>query len=168
MILSDEEKRNTAYHEAGHALVAAMTPGADQSTGHHHSARHGPRPNHATAGRRQHTYTRTYLETMLAVLMGGRSAEEIFLGHITTGAATTSSAPQKSPATWSANGYERTRPASLWQKRRSHLPGREINQHRDYSEDTAIQIDKEVKRIVSEGYEQAKHMLSNNRETLEP
>jgi len=87
MILSDEEKKNTAYHEAGHALVAAMTPGADPV----HKVTIIPRGMALGLTMQlpeddKHTYTREYLEAMLAVLMGGRSAEEIFLGHITTGA----------------------------------------------------------------------------------
>src|SRR5207245_10107352 len=87
MILSDEEKKNTAYHEAGHALVAAMTPGADPV----HKVTIIPRGMALGVTMQlpeddKNTYTRDYLEAMLAVLMGGRSAEEIFLGHITTGA----------------------------------------------------------------------------------
>ena len=87
MILSDEEKKNTAYHEAGHALIAAMTPGADPV----HKVTIIPRGMALGLTMQlpeadKHTYTKEYLEGMLAVLMGGRTAEEIFLGHITTGA----------------------------------------------------------------------------------
>jgi cell division protease FtsH len=169
MILSDEEKRNTAYHEAGHALVAAMTPGADPV----HKVTIIPRGMALGLTMQlpeddKHTYTRTYLETMLAVLMGGRSAEEIFLGHITTGAGNdierATEIARNMVCEW---GMSELGPLAYGKKDEAIFLGREINQHRDYSEDTAIQIDKEVKRIVSEGYEKAKSLLSNNRETLE-
>jgi cell division protease FtsH len=169
MILSDEEKRNTAYHEAGHALVAAMTPGADPV----HKVTIIPRGMALGLTMQlpeddKHTYTRTYLETMLAVLMGGRSAEEIFLGHITTGAGNdierATEIARNMVCEW---GMSELGPLAYGKKDEAIFLGREINQHRDYSEDTAIQIDKEVKRIVSEGYEKAKTTLSNNKETLE-
>jgi ATP-dependent Zn proteases len=87
LILSDEEKKNTAYHEAGHAIVAAMTPGADPV----HKVTIIPRGMALGLTMQlptddKHSYTKEHLEGMLAVLMGGRTAEEMFLGHITTGA----------------------------------------------------------------------------------
>jgi cell division protease FtsH len=169
MILSDEEKKNTAYHEAGHALVAAMTPGADPV----HKVTIIPRGMALGLTMQlpeddKHTYTREYLETMLAVLMGGRSAEEIFLGHITTGAGNdierATDIARNMVCEW---GMSELGPLSYGKKDEAIFLGREITQHRDYSEDTAIQIDKEVKRIVNGGYEAAKNLLSNNRETLE-
>src|SRR5271168_2648022 len=169
MILSDEEKRNTAYHEAGHALVAAMTPGTDPL----HKVTIIPRGMALGVTMQlpiddKHTYTRTYLETMLAVLMGGRSAEEIFLGHITTGAGNdierATEIARNLVCEW---GMSELGPLAYGKKDEAIFLGREITQHRDYSEDTAIQIDKEVKRIVSGGYENAKRLLSNNRATLE-
>src|SRR6202167_789242 len=169
MILSDEEKRNTAYHEAGHALVAAMTPGADPV----HKVTIIPRGMALGLTMQlpeddKHTYTRTYLETMLAVLMGGRSAEEIFLGHITTGAGNdierATEIARNMVCEW---GMSELGPLAYGKKDEAIFLGREINQHRDYSEDTAIQIDKEVRRIVNSGYDKAKSLLSNNRETLE-
>jgi cell division protease FtsH len=169
MILSDEEKRNTAYHEAGHALVAAMTPGADPV----HKVTIIPRGMALGLTMQlpeddKHTYTRGYLEAMLAVLMGGRSAEEIFLGHITTGAGNdierATDIARNMVCEW---GMSELGPLAYGKKDEAIFLGREIAQHRDYSEDTAIQIDKEVKRIVNGGYESAKHLLENNRETLE-
>jgi cell division protease FtsH len=169
MILSDEEKKNTAYHEAGHALVAAMTPGADPV----HKVTIIPRGMALGLTMQlpeddKHTYTREYLEAMLAVLMGGRSAEEIFLGHITTGAGNdierATDLARNMDCEW---GMSEQGPLAYGKKDEAIFLGREITQHRDYSEDTAIQIDKEVKRIVNGGYENAKRLLSNNRETLE-
>jgi len=169
MILSDEEKKNTAYHEAGHALVAAMTPGADPV----HKVTIIPRGMALGLTMQlpeddKHTYTREYLEAMLAVLMGGRSAEEIFLGHITTGAGNdierATDLARNMVCEW---GMSELGPLAYGKKDEAIFLGREITQHRDYSEDTAIQIDKEVKRIVNSGYENAKRLLSTNRETLE-
>jgi len=169
MILSDEEKKNTAYHEAGHALVAAMTPGADPV----HKVTIIPRGMALGLTMQlpeddKHTYTREYLEAMLAVLMGGRSAEEIFLGHITTGAGNdierATEIARNMVCEW---GMSTLGPLAFGKKEEAIFLGREITQHRDYSEDTAIQIDKEVKRIVNGGYESAKNLLSNHRETLE-
>jgi cell division protease FtsH len=169
MILSDEEKKNTAYHEAGHALVAAMTPGADPV----HKVTIIPRGMALGLTMQlpeddKHTYTREYLEAMLAVLMGGRSAEEIFLGHITTGAGNdierATDVARNMVCEW---GMSELGPLAYGKKDEAIFLGREIAQHRDYSEDTAIQIDKEVKRIVNQGYERAKKLLSSNRDTLE-
>ncbi len=169
MILSDEEKKNTAYHEAGHALVAAMTPGADPV----HKVTIIPRGMALGLTMQlpeadKHTYTREYLEGMLAVLMGGRSAEEIFLGHITTGAGNdierATEIARNMVCEW---GMSELGPLAYGKKDEAIFLGREIAQHRDYSEDTAIQIDKEVKRIVNGGYEAAKALLVKNRETLE-
>ena len=169
MILSDEEKKNTAYHEAGHALVAAKTPGADPV----HKVTIIPRGMALGLTMQlpeddKHTYTREYLEAMLAVLMGGRSAEEIFLGHITTGAGNdierATDIARNMVCEW---GMSELGPLAYGKKDEAIFLGREIAQHRDYSEDTAIQIDKEVKRIVNDGYEAAKSLLSNNRDVLE-
>jgi cell division protease FtsH len=169
MILSDEEKKNTAYHEAGHALVAAMTPGADPV----HKVTIIPRGMALGLTMQlptddKHSYTREYLEAMLAVLMGGRSAEEIFLGHITTGAGNdierATEIARNMVCEW---GMSELGPLAFGKKDEAIFLGREITQHRDYSEDTAIQIDKEVRRIVSSGYEKAKSILTGNREILE-
>src|SRR3982075_1628264 len=169
MILSEEEKRNTAYHEAGHALVAAMTPGTDPL----HKVTIIPRGMALGLTMQlpiddKHTYTKTYLEGTLIVLMGGRSAEEIFLGHITTGAGNdierASEIARKMVCDW---GMSELGPLAYGKKDEAIFLGREIAQHRDYSEDTAIHIDQEVRRIVTAGYEGARNILENNRDTLE-
>ena len=169
MILSDEEKKNTAYHEAGHALVAAMTPGADPV----HKVTIIPRGMALGLTMQlpeadKHTYTKEYLEGMLAVLMGGRTAEEIFLGHITTGAGNdierATDIARNMVCEW---GMSNLGPLAYGKKEEAIFLGREIAQHRDFSEDTAVQIDKEVKRIVNEAYENAHALLSNHRDTLE-
>jgi cell division protease FtsH len=169
MILSDEEKRNTAYHEAGHALVAAMTPGTDPL----HKVTIIPRGMALGLTMQlpiddKHTYTKTYLEGTLTVLMGGRCAEEIFLGHITTGAGNdierATEIARKMVCDW---GMSVLGPLAFGKKEEAIFLGREIAQHRDYSEDTAIHIDQEVRRIVTASYENAHSILENNRETLE-
>jgi cell division protease FtsH len=168
MILSDEEKKNTAFHEAGHALVAAMTPGTDPV----HKVTIIPRGMALGLTMQlpeadKHTYTKEYLEGVLAVLMGGRTAEEIFLGHITTGAGNdierATDIARNMVCEW---GMSDMGPLAYGKKEEAIFLGREIAQHRDFSEDTALQIDKEVKRIVSEAYGKAHSILESNRETL--
>jgi cell division protease FtsH len=169
MILSEEEKRNTAYHEAGHALVAAMTPGADPL----HKVTIIPRGMALGVTMQlpiddKHTYTREYLLSMLTVLMGGRSAEEIFLGHLTTGAGNdierATEIARNMVCEW---GMSSLGPLAFGKKEEAIFLGREIAQHRDYSEDTAIQIDREVRAIVTNAYEAARNLLQTNREALE-
>ncbi len=169
MILSDEEKRNTAFHEAGHALVAAMTPGADPV----HKVTIIPRGMALGLTMQlpeadKHTYTKEYLEGMLAVLMGGRTAEEIFLGHITTGAGNdierATDIARNMVCEW---GMSQLGPLAFGKKEEAIFLGREIAQHRDFSEDTALQIDKEVKRIVNDAYQKAHSILETNRDTLD-
>ena len=169
MILSDEEKKNTAYHEAGHALVAAMTPGADPV----HKVTIIPRGMALGLTMQlptddKHSYTKDHLEGMLAVLMGGRTAEELFLGHITTGAGNdierATDIARNMVCEW---GMSELGPLAFGKKEEAIFLGREIAQHRDFSEATAVDIDKEVKRIVSTAYDKAKNILNTNRETLE-
>jgi cell division protease FtsH len=169
MILSEEEKRNTAFHEAGHALVAAITPGTDPL----HKVTIIPRGMALGLTMQlpiddKHTYTKTYLEGTLTVLMGGRCAEEIFLGHITTGAGNdierATDIARKMVCDW---GMSTLGPLAYGKKEEAIFLGREIAQHRDYSEDTAIRIDQEVHRIVTTAYNNARGVLENNRDTLE-
>ena len=169
MILSDEEKKNTAYHEAGHALVAAITPGTDPL----HKVTIIPRGMALGLTMQlpiddKHTYTKTYLEGTLTVLMGGRCAEEIFLGHITTGAGNdierATDIARKMVCEW---GMSTLGPLAYGKKEEAIFLGREIAQHRDFSEDTAIRIDQEVHGIVTTAYNNARAVLENNRETLE-
>jgi len=169
MILSDEEKKNTAYHEAGHALVAAMTPGADPL----HKVTIIPRGMALGVTMQlpiddKHTYTKEFLESQLAVLMGGRAAEEIFLNHITTGAGNdierATEIARQMVCEW---GMSSLGPLTFGKKEEAIFLGREIAQHRDYSEDTAIKIDGEVRGIVHSGYTKARNILETRRETLE-
>src|ERR1700734_1552667 len=169
MILSDEEKRNTAYHEAGHALVAAMTPGADPL----HKVTIIPRGMALGVTMQlpiddKHTYTKEFLESQLAVLMGGRAAEEIFLHHITTGAGNdierATEIARQMVCEW---GMSTLGPLTFGRKEEAIFLGREIAQHRDYSEDTAIKIDVEVRGIVNLGYSKARQILETNSDALE-
>ena len=169
MILSDEEKKNTAYHEAGHALVAAMTPGADPL----HKVTIIPRGMALGVTMQlpiddKHTYTKEFLESQLAVLMGGRAAEEIFLHHVTTGAGNdierATEIARQMVCEW---GMSSLGPLTFGKKEEAIFLGREIAQHRDYSEDTAIKIDVEVRSIVGTGYNRARHILETYGEVLE-
>jgi cell division protease FtsH len=169
MILSDEEKKNTAYHEAGHALVAAMTPGADPL----HKVTIIPRGMALGVTMQlpiddKHTYTKDFLESQLAVLMGGRAAEEIFLHHITTGAGNdierATEIARQMVCEW---GMSSLGPLTFGKKEEQIFLGREIAQHRDYSEDTAIKIDGEVRGIITHGYARARNILETYRDALE-
>ncbi len=169
LILSDEEKKNTAYHEAGHALVAAITPGADPV----HKVTIIPRGMALGLTMQlptddKHSYTKDHLEGMLAVLMGGRTAEELFLGHLTTGAGNdierATDIARNMVCEW---GMSELGPLAFGKKEEAIFLGREIAQHRDFSEATAVDIDKEVKRIVGSAYERARYILDTHRETLE-
>jgi cell division protease FtsH len=169
MILSDEEKRNTAYHEAGHALVAAMTPGADPL----HKVTIIPRGMALGVTMQlpiddKHTYTKEFLESQLAVLMGGRVAEEMFLHHITTGAGNdierATEIARQMVCEW---GMSPLGPLTFGKKEEAIFLGREIAQHRDYSEDTAIKIDGEVRAIINNGYDKAKNILATYKDALE-
>ncbi|HWF37513.1 MAG TPA: ATP-dependent zinc metalloprotease FtsH [Candidatus Acidoferrales bacterium] len=169
MILSDEEKKNTAYHEAGHALVAAMTPGADPL----HKVTIIPRGMALGVTMQlpiddKHTYTKEFLESQLAVLMGGRAAEEIFLNHVTTGAGNdierATEIARQMVCEW---GMSQLGPLTFGKKEEQIFLGREIAQHRDYSEDTAIKIDGEVRSIINHGYTRARNILETYRDALE-
>ncbi|MBZ5537127.1 MAG: ATP-dependent zinc metalloprotease FtsH [Acidobacteriia bacterium] len=168
LIISDAEKRNTAYHEAGHALVAAMTPGADPL----HKVTIIPRGMALGLTQQlpvddKHTYTKTYLEGQIAIMMGGRVAEEMFLGHLTTGAGNDiEQATELTRRMVCEYGMSDMGPLTFGKKEEQIFLGREISQHRDYSEDTAIKIDQEVKKIIMQGYAQAKSLLNEHRDKL--
>lgn len=168
LIISDAEKRNTAYHEAGHALVAALLPHADPL----HKVTIIPRGMALGVTMQlpsddKHTYTRDFLESQIAIMMGGRLAEELFLGHMTTGAGNDiEQATEMARRMVCDYGMSALGPLTFGKREEQIFLGREIAQHRDYSEDTAIKIDLEVKRFISEGYETAKKILEENRETL--
>ncbi|HLW51944.1 MAG TPA: ATP-dependent zinc metalloprotease FtsH [Candidatus Angelobacter sp.] len=168
MLLTPEEKKVTAYHEAGHALVAAMTPQADPL----HKVTIIPRGMALGVTMQlpetdKHNYTREYLETRLAVMMGGRLAEEIFLNQMSTGAGNdieqATEMARKMVCEW---GMSTLGPLTFGKKEEQIFLGREISQHRDFSEETAKEIDSEVRRFVGKGYETAKNVLENNKETL--
>ncbi|MEW5977206.1 MAG: ATP-dependent zinc metalloprotease FtsH [Acidobacteriota bacterium] len=168
LIISDAEKRNTAYHEAGHALVAAMLPNADPL----HKVTIIPRGMALGVTMQlpvddKHTYTRDYLESQIAIMMGGRVAEELFLGHMTTGAGNDiEQATELSRRMVCDYGMSALGPLTFGKREEQIFLGREIAQHRDYSEDTAIKIDQEIKRFVNEGYQKAKKILEENRDVL--
>jgi cell division protease FtsH len=166
LVITDEEKRNTAYHEAGHALVAAMTPFADPL----HKVTIIPRGLALGVTMQlpeddKHTYTKEYLEGQIAVMMGGRSAEEIFMHHMTTGAGNdierATELARKMVCEWGMSGLG---PLTFGKKEEQIF--REIAQHRDFSEETAIRIDQEVKRIIEDGYSKAQSILTENGEIL--
>jgi len=168
LLLSDEEKKNTAYHEAGHALVAAKLPHSDPV----HKVTIIPRGMALGVTQQlpvddRHNYYKEYLETRIAILMGGRLAEEIFLKHMSTGAGNdierATELARKMVCEW---GMSSLGPLTFGKKEEQIFLGREIAQHRDYSEDTAIKIDQEVRRLVDSGYNTAKLILSDNKETL--
>jgi cell division protease FtsH len=169
LIISDDEKRNTSYHEAGHALVAMLMPGADPL----HKVTIIPRGMALGVTMQlpvddKHTYTKTFLETRLAVIMGGRVAEEIFMGHITTGAGNdfeqATVLARKMVCEW---GMSEMGPMTFGKIEEQIFLGREIAQHRDYSEDTAIHIDQEVKKIVMTAYDKARELISGNRYAMD-
>ncbi len=169
LLLSDEEKRNTAYHEAGHALVAAKMPHSDPL----HKVTIIPRGMALGVTMQlpiddRHNYYKNYLETEIAILMGGRIAEELFLNCMSTGAGNdierATDMARKMVCEW---GMSDLGPLTFGKKEEQIFLGREIAQHRDYSEDTAIKIDQEVRKLVSNGYSTAREILSENRDTLE-
>jgi cell division protease FtsH len=169
LILSDEEKKVTAYHEAGHALVAAKLPGSDPV----HKVTIIPRGMALGVTMQlpvddRHNYTKDYLKTDLAILMGGRLAEELFLSQMSTGAGNdierATEMARKMVCEW---GMSDLGPLTFGKKEEQIFLGREISQHRDYSEDTAIKIDNEVRKLVNQGYETAKSILEGSRDTLQ-
>jgi cell division protease FtsH len=168
LILSDEEKKNTAFHEAGHALVAAMMPHSDPL----HKVTIIPRGMALGVTMQlpiddKHTYSGDYLQTQIAILMGGRCAEELFMKHMTTGAGNdierATELARKMVCEW---GMSDLGPITFGKKEEQIFLGREIAQHRDFSEATAIKIDQEVRRIVDAAYKSATEILGGNRDAL--
>jgi len=169
LLLTDAEKKNTAYHEAGHALVAAKMPNSDPL----HKVTIIPRGMALGVTMQlptddRHNYYKNYLETEIAILMGGRIAEELFLNVMSTGAGNdierATDMARKMVCEW---GMSDLGPMTFGKKEEQIFLGREIAQHRDYSEDTAIKIDQEVRKLVNKGYTTAKQLISDNRDTLE-
>ncbi len=170
MVLSDDEKRNTAYHEAGHALVAKLTPGTDPL----HKVSIIPRGRALGVTTQlpiddRYTYNREYLFDRLKVLMGGRAAEEICLNHMTTGAGNdierATILARKMVTEWGMS--DRLGPLAFGKKEEHVFLGREMAKHKDYSEKIAEEIDDEVKLIVTQAYESSKKLLTENKDLVE-
>jgi cell division protease FtsH len=169
MIITDEEKKVTAVHEAGHALLAVVLPHADPI----HKVTIIPRGMALGVTMQvpvddKHNYTRDYLNDMIAILLGGRIAEEITLGGITTGAGNdldrSTELARKMVCEWGMS--ESMGPLTFGKKEEQIFLGREIAQHQDYSEDTAIHIDQEIKRVVITNYDRARVLLEQHRPAL--
>lgn len=170
MIISEEEKRNTAYHEGGHALVAKLTPGTDPI----HKVSIIPRGRALGVTQQlplddRYTYSKDYLLKTLSVLLGGRAAEEIALGHLTTGAGNdlerATELARKMVTQWGMS--ERLGPLTFGKREEQIFLGKELARHKDYSEKIAEEIDEEVKRIVTEQYEYSKELIKKNRKLLD-
>ena len=168
LIISEHEKRVTAYHEAGHAMVAVMVEGADPL----HKVTIIPRGMALGLTQQlpvddRHTYPRLYLEGQLAIMMGGRLAEELFLDTMTTGAGNDiEQATELARKMVCQFGMSSLGPMTFGKQEEAIFLGREIAQHRDYSEHTAVAIDEEVRKFVLQGYDRAKGILSENRDAL--
>lgn len=170
MVISDTEKKNTAYHEAGHALVAKLSPGTDPI----HKVSIIPRGRALGVTQQlplgdRYTYTKDYLLNTLRVLLGGRAAEEIALNHMTTGAGNdlerATDLARKMVTEWGMS--DKLGPLTFGKKDEQIFLGREITRHKDYSDRTSEDIDGEIKRIVMEAYENAKKLLLDNYELLD-
>jgi len=167
MLLSDAEKRVTAYHEAGHALVSFFREDSDPI----HKVTIIPRgmalgvtiylPDD------RHNYTRDYLETRLATAYGGRVAEEVFLNQMSTGAGSDiETATDLARRMVCEYGMSRLGPLTFGKKEEQIFLGREIAQHRDFSEETARQIDLEVRRLIDEAYQSAHAIIESNKDPM--
>jgi len=169
MIISEEEKKITAYHEAGHTLVAKLLPDTDPI----HKVTIIPRGRALGLTQQlpmdeKHTYPKEYLLNNITILMGGRAAEEIVLNMQTTGAGNdierASDLARKMVCDYGMS--EQLGPLTFGQKEEQIFLGREIAQHRDYSELTAQMIDQEVRRIVTESYRKTRELIEGNLEFL--
>jgi cell division protease FtsH len=169
LILSDEEKRTTAYHEAGHALIAKLIPGTDPV----HKVTIIPRGRALGVTMQlptddRHGYSKVYLYNQLAILMGGRVAEELVLKDMTTGAGNdlerATDLARKMVCEWGMS--EKMGPLTFGKHNEQVFLGRELGSQRDFSEQIAMEIDEEVKRLVMENYERAKRLLTENMTSL--
>jgi len=165
MIISDEEKRTTAYHEAGHALVAKLLPGTDPV----HKVTIIPRGMALGLTQQlpldeKYTYPREYLLNNLVILFGGRVAEELVLNQVTTGAGNdiekATDLVRRMVCEWGMS--EKLGPMAFGRKEEEIFLGRDLTQKADYSKTTAIQIDAEIRRIIQDSYQRAKALLSAN------
>ena len=169
MVISDEEKKSTAYHEAGHTLVAKMTPGSDPV----HKVSIIPRGRALGVTMQlpiedKHSYNRESLLGRIAVLMGGRAAEDLIFNTFTTGAGNdierATEMARKMICEWGMSDL--MGPVSLGKKDESIFLGRDMAMHKNFSEETAIKIDQEIKRIVDESYHRAITILRDNEDSL--
>jgi len=169
MIIRDEEKRTTAYHEAGHTLVARLLPNTDPI----HKVTIIPRGRALGLTQQlpideKHTYPKDYLMNNICILMGGRAAEEIALNIQTTGAGNdiekASDLARKMICDYGMS--EELGPVTFGKKEEQIFLGREIAQHRDYSEQTAQKIDNEVRSIVTGSYKKSFQLIEDNVDTL--
>ena len=169
MIISDDEKRSTAYHEAGHVLVAKFMPDSDPV----HKVTIIPRGRALGVTAQipideKHSYSKNYLETRLTILFGGRAAEMIVLDQTTTGAGNdierASNLARKMICEWGMN--EKLGPVAYGKKEEEIFLGREITQHRDYSENTAKEIDREVQEILNKAQNKAETIINKNIDLL--
>jgi cell division protease FtsH len=165
MVISEEEKKNTAYHEAGHTLVAKLIPGTDPV----HKVSIIPRGRALGMTMQlpiedKHSYSRESLINRIAVLMGGRAAEEIIFNTMTTGAGNdierATEIARKMVCEWGMSA--RLGPVSFGKKDEQIFLGREMSTHKNYSEATAVEIDAEIRRIVDENYNRVVQLLSAN------
>ena len=170
MVISEKEKKTTAYHEAGHALVACLLPGTDPI----HKVTIIPRGSALGVTMQlpldeQHTYQKNYLYNSLAILMGGRCAEEICLGEMTTGAGNdierATEMARKMVCEWGMS--EKMGPLTYGSKEEQVFLGRGMSSDKNFSDETANLIDEEVKTLVMGGYNRATELLQNNRSILE-
>jgi len=168
-VMSEEEKKTTAYHEAGHTIVGLKVPNADPV----HKVTIIPRgmalglTQQLPEGDR-YTHSLDYIEGSIAILMGGRLAEDIFLGKITTGASNDiERATELARRMVCEFGMSNLGPLTFGKKEEQIFLGREIAQHQDYSEDTAVKIDQEVKRIVMDQYDRARQIILDNRDAMD-
>jgi len=165
MIISDEEKRTTAYHEAGHALIAKLLPGADPI----HKVTIIPRGMALGLTQQlpmdeKYTYPREYLLNNLVILFGGRVAEELVIEQTTTGAGNdiekATDLARRMVCEWGMS--EKLGPMTFGKKEEEVFLGRDFTQKTDYSKSTAVEIDAEVTRIIQESYHRAKELLTTN------
>jgi cell division protease FtsH len=170
MVITEKEKKNTAYHEAGHALVAYLLPETDPL----HKVTIIPRGRALGVTMQlpeddKHTYPRQYLINNLAIMMGGRVAEEICLGEMTTGAGNdierATETARKMVCEWGMS--EKMGPLTYGSKEEQVFLGRDFNAQKNFSDETAKLIDLEVKALVMGGYNTAEDILTKNRESLE-
>ena len=168
MIISEEEKESTAYHEAGHALVAALIPGADPV----HKVTIIPRGMALGLTMQlptddKYTYSKVYLEAKLAVWMAGRVAEEMILGKTTTGAANDfKEATDVAHKMVCQYGMSDLGPLTFGERDDLVFLGRDLTSHKNFSEHTSELIDAEVKKMIDRNFKRAKDILAKNKDTL--